>query len=200
MTFHGTHETRRARACFQSLSLREAALCAAPKQSSWIAAARFAHLAMTVIRRHALANVSVINCCCAGSHHNRKFRGRRTSRSRLSSERGLEVRQARRRGDRARTTSSSARPSFPARSELQSGSFMAARPATSGHTVFTDYRRETRSLLFVVSLGLGYFDCECLRVGRRRSSRRGADSVASWVFYVHRVKLSLRPLERERRR
>jgi hypothetical protein len=36
-------------ACFQSLSLREAALCAATKQSSWIAAARFAHLAMTVI-------------------------------------------------------------------------------------------------------------------------------------------------------
>jgi hypothetical protein len=29
--------------------LREAALCAATKQSSWIAAARFAHLAMTVV-------------------------------------------------------------------------------------------------------------------------------------------------------
>jgi hypothetical protein len=37
------------RGYFQSLSLREAALCAATKQSSWIAAARFAHLAMTVI-------------------------------------------------------------------------------------------------------------------------------------------------------
>jgi hypothetical protein len=31
-------------ACFQSLSLREAAPCAATKQSSWIAEARFAHL------------------------------------------------------------------------------------------------------------------------------------------------------------